>query len=128
MFRQFDTHKAIQAAGVLLRFEKNRMSYLRLLKLLYIADREFIRDSGLPLLGSRAVAMEHGPLHSDVYNLVKGIHENTSLWSRFFRQADTRWKLSSSRTMAFFRNTKLKVSRRYQRSMPPSRTGKFAIK
>ena len=84
MFRQFDVQKAIQAAGELLRFERNRMSYIRLLKLLYIADRDAIRECGMPLLGSRAVAMDHGPLHGDVYNLVKGVHENTAMWSRFF--------------------------------------------
>src|SRR5438552_16937913 len=84
MFKHFDIHKAIQAAGVLLRSERNRMSYIRLLKLLYIADRDSIRETGLPLLGSKMVAMDHGPLHSDIYNLVKGIHEQTPLWSRFF--------------------------------------------
>jgi uncharacterized phage-associated protein len=84
MVRQFDVQKAIQAAGELLRFERNRMSYLRLLKLLYLADREAIRERGLPILGSRAVAMESGPLHSDVYSLVKGIHESSAVWSQFF--------------------------------------------
>ena len=84
MFKHFNPHKAIQAAGVLLRFERNRMSYTRLLKLLYIADREAIKDHGLPILGSKAVAMDHGPLHSDVYNLIKGIHEKTPIWSRYF--------------------------------------------
>jgi uncharacterized phage-associated protein len=84
MFRHFHVQKAIQAAAELLRFERNRMSYIRLLKLLYISDREALRESGLPLLGSRAVAMDHGPLHSDVLNLVNGIHEYTPLWSRFF--------------------------------------------
>ena len=84
MFRHFDPQKAVQASGVLLRFERNRMSYIRLLKLLYIADRDAIRETGLPILGSKAVAMDHGPLHSDVYNLVRGIHEQNHLWSRFF--------------------------------------------
>jgi len=84
MFRHFDVQKAIQAAGELLRFERNRMSYIRLLKLLYIADRDAIRESGMPILGSRAVAMDNGPLHSDVYNLVRGIHENTATWAQFF--------------------------------------------
>ncbi|MBI3469609.1 MAG: SocA family protein [Planctomycetes bacterium] len=84
MFRHFDVHKAIQVAGVLLRAERNRMSYLRLLKLLYIADREALRETGMPLLGSKSVAMDNGPLHSDLYDLVKGIHENTPLWSKFF--------------------------------------------
>ena len=84
MFLHFNPHKAIQAAGVLLRAEGNRMSYLRLLKLLYIADREAIRDSGVPILGCKAVAMRDGPLHSDIYNLIRGIHEQISLWGRFF--------------------------------------------
>lgn len=84
MFGHFDPHKAIQAAGVLLRFERNRMSYIRLLKLLYIADRESIRETGFPLLGSKSVAMDNGPLHSDVYNLIKGVHEQTPMWSKFF--------------------------------------------
>ncbi|MBC8868014.1 MAG: DUF4065 domain-containing protein [Planctomycetes bacterium] len=84
MFRHFDPHKTIQAAGVLLRRERNRMSYLRLLKLLYIADREALREHGMPILGSRAVAMDDGPLHSDIYDLVKGKHEQIPLWSRFF--------------------------------------------
>lgn len=84
MFRHFDPHKAIQAAGVLLRHERNRMSYIRLLKLLYIADRDLIRETGMPLLGSKSVAMDNGPLHTDIYNLIKGVHEQTPLWSKFF--------------------------------------------
>lgn len=84
MFKHFNLHKAIQAAGVLLHFERNRMSYMRLLKLLYITDRETIKEHGLPLLGSKAVAMDHGPLHSDIFNLIKGVHDKTSLWSKFF--------------------------------------------
>lgn len=84
MLQHFDVQKAIQVAGELLRFERNRMSYIRLLKLLYIADRDALRECGMPILGSRAVAMDNGPLHSDVYGLVKGIHERTAIWSQFF--------------------------------------------
>ena len=57
MNKHFDVQKTIQAAAELLRFERNRMSYLRLLKFLCIADRDSIRESGMPILGSRAVAM-----------------------------------------------------------------------
>src|SRR5262245_9212871 len=67
MLRQFDTMKAIQAAAVLLRFDDGAMDYLRLLKLLYIADREALRETGRPISYSRTIAMDNGPLSSEVY-------------------------------------------------------------
>jgi len=73
MYFQFGTTKLIEAAGVLLKCRPNRrMSYLRLLKLLYIADRESLKETGWPVVGTEPVAMEHGPVHSKVYDLVKG--------------------------------------------------------
>ena len=58
MFYPFKIDKAIQAAGVLLNeHQRGQMEYLRLLKLLYIADREAIAETGQPIVGSRVVAM-----------------------------------------------------------------------
>lgn len=86
MYRRLNTRKAAQAAAALLRTEPNdRMAYIRLLKLLYIADRDQVAKTGMPILGSRPVAMAYGPLHSEVYNLVQGEHEDVSLWSSFIR-------------------------------------------
>ena len=81
---RFDATKAVQAAAVLARLEGKRVSRLRLLKLLYIADRESLRQRGSPLLGSKAVAMDNGPLHSDVYDVIKGTHSASPKWSRYF--------------------------------------------
>ena len=86
MVFRFGTHKVIQAAAVLLRLERGRMSYLRLLKLLYIADREYLSATGRPIIGTRLVAMKQGPLHSEVYDLVKGGHSDEPLWARFFQK------------------------------------------
>ncbi len=87
MFR-FPIRKTIEAAGVLAGFEHSlRISRLRLLKLLYIADRESLKETGRPMLGVKAVAMDHGPLHSEVFDLVKGEHIQEPAWSRFFRNA-----------------------------------------
>ncbi len=80
---RFDAEKAVQAAGVLLRNEGKRMSRLRLLKLLVIADRKCLEDTGRPILGSKVVAMKNGPLHSDVYDLIKGSHQQEPVWSRY---------------------------------------------
>ncbi len=43
MFCHFDPDKAIQAAAVVMRYHGKRISRLRLLKLLYIADRTALR-------------------------------------------------------------------------------------
>lgn len=78
--------KVIQAAAVLLRFERTqRMGRLRLVKLLYIADRESLQETGHPILGRRTVAMDHGPLHSEVLDLINGQHVDAPRWSEFFR-------------------------------------------
>ena len=84
MFLKFNTEKAIQVAGVLLREEGKSMTRLRLLKLLLIADRQSLRETGRPILGSRIVAMDNGPLHSDVYDLIKGAHNSAPAWSAYF--------------------------------------------
>jgi uncharacterized phage-associated protein len=86
MFFRFSTRKTLQAAGVLLRLSRDRMSLLRLLKLLYIADREHLRKSQRPIVGTRPIAMKNGPLHSEVYNLIKGEHLDEPLWSEFIRR------------------------------------------
>jgi uncharacterized phage-associated protein len=79
----FDEKKAAEAASVLLRFEGDKMEYLRLLKLLYIADRESIGETGEPISYSRSMAMDYGPLSSEVYDLVKGTREDQAVWSAY---------------------------------------------
>ena len=69
----FDLDKTIQAAAQLLRLEMGQqMSRLRLLKLLYIADRESLRDTGWPITGDSVIAMKHGPVLGTFYDVIKG--------------------------------------------------------
>lgn len=84
---QFDLMKKIQAAAVLVRLAGGRIERLRLAKLLYIADREALVERGCPIVGGRAVAMEYGPLHSEMLDLIKDRHDDDSAgaeWTRFF--------------------------------------------
>lgn len=78
---RFGFEKKIQAAAAVLR-GRGHMDRLRLLKILYIADREALGERGVPILGGRAVAMDHGPLHSDIYNMIKGEDEREAAWSK----------------------------------------------
>ena len=83
---RFKPVKAMQAAAVLLDAERTRqMSYYRLLKLLYLADRRHLKETGRPITGGRTVAMDQGPLSSSVYDLIKKEHSAYPEWSQFFR-------------------------------------------
>ena len=79
---RFDLEKAIQASRELLRLEGKPMGRLRLLKLLYAANRRCIRQTGFPMLMARAVAMDNGPLHSEVLDAINGQYHR---WGEFFR-------------------------------------------
>ncbi len=46
MHLRFNFEKSLQAAGYLLELHGDRMEYVRLLKLLYIADREMMAEAG----------------------------------------------------------------------------------
>jgi uncharacterized phage-associated protein len=88
MLGAFTAEKVIQAAGILLKAtEPHRMSRLRLLKLLYIADRESIQRSGRPITGDDAVAMDHGPVLSRTYDCIKGGDAATGEWEKFIRRS-----------------------------------------
>ena len=80
-----DTRKAVEAAAVLLRLIPHKeMGCKRLLALLYLADRESLAKHGRPIVGGRLVAMKYGPIHDEVYNLIKGGHWDSQKWSGHF--------------------------------------------
>ena len=91
---RFRFEKTLQAAACLLRLEPSRsMSYMRLLKLLYIADRESLKETGAPVTGDRVVAMKQGPVLSETYELIKGEHLRYAEWERAFKREGYRIEL-----------------------------------
>lgn len=89
----FDIDKAIQASAAFLRQAKDRrMTRLELLKLLYIADRESLRETGAPVTGDSAYAMKNGPVLTTIYDLVKSNGEaaQQSKWDTFLRSTGPR--------------------------------------
>jgi uncharacterized phage-associated protein len=48
------------------------MSYLKLIKLLYIVDREALIRWGRPVTTDRYASMDQGPVVSHIYNLITG--------------------------------------------------------
>lgn len=60
----FNEQKAAQIAAWFIDQEGGSMPHLKLIKLMYLAEREAINRYGFPLTGDRLVAMPHGPVLS----------------------------------------------------------------
>jgi uncharacterized phage-associated protein len=66
---RFNEKKATQVAAQLLRLRGGRMSYMKLIKLMYLADREALLRWGRPISTDRYVSMDKGPVLSRVLDL-----------------------------------------------------------
>jgi uncharacterized phage-associated protein len=82
---KFDSLKTTQAAAILLSLAGRVMDRMRLLKLLYIVDRELLAERGRTLTGDSAVAMNYGPVLCHTYNLVKGCENSPDDWNKYIR-------------------------------------------
>ena len=91
MIIKINKQKAIEATGILLRLTKYRkMDRKRLLALLFFAERETLLKTGRTMIGGRISALPFGPIHSEVYDLIKGGGHGQSDWSRHFENEDYR--------------------------------------
>ncbi len=69
----FNERKVAQMAAFFLgQLPERRMAHLKLMKLLYLSDREAVRAFGRPISGDRLVSMPHGPVLSQTLNLMDG--------------------------------------------------------
>ncbi len=76
--------KTAQAAALFLLKAGGPMPHLKLMKLLYIADRESYRLRGSPITGDAMVSMPHGPVLSRTLDLMKGEADPASAgWSNY---------------------------------------------
>jgi len=83
---RFDPLKTTQAAAVVLKQHGGVASRLRLLKILVIADRETLAETLKPITADDLAAMDHGPVPSFTYDMLKGTSFHSGLWSRFIAQ------------------------------------------
>lgn len=115
----FDFRKALQAAAVLARREPSRtISRMRLLKLLYIADREALKEIGRPITGDRLAALENGPVLSGFYDIVKGESQRSAVFEEHFAGIGYQVKLAKSPGMGALNRWEIRkltaVSDRYR--------------
>jgi hypothetical protein len=62
--------KSTQAVARLIEKSGGPIDYLRISKLIYLADRQSILERGIPIVGGRYFSMRKGPTISEVMNFV----------------------------------------------------------
>jgi len=75
----FNERKAAAAAAFLLDHEGGTMDYMRLVKLLYLAERESLARLSHPIAGDVYSALDQGPILSRVLDLCK--YKSTGPWA-----------------------------------------------
>lgn len=68
----FNERKAAQAAACLLHWAGGRLPVLKLMKLMYLAERESLKRFGDSITGDAFVSMPHGPVLSMTYGHLNG--------------------------------------------------------
>ena len=77
----FEEQKTAQAAAYLMSLRDGQMPYMKLIKLLYLADRQSIVETGYPITGDLLISMDRGPVLSNVLDF---IHYGTSdAWKQY---------------------------------------------
>ena len=73
---KFREDKASQVAAIFLKLRGGRMNHLKLMKLLYLAEREALIRLGRPIIFDYCVSMDHGPVLCQTLNLLHGESES----------------------------------------------------
>ncbi len=79
----FNVNKTTHLAAHMIERSGGSLNILKLVKLLYICDREFMKAHAKPITFDRFVSMPHGPVLSSTYDLMTGcgMPENQEVWN-----------------------------------------------
>jgi uncharacterized phage-associated protein len=79
----FDSRKAAQIAAYFLSKQPS-MEKLKLIKLVYLAEREFVGRYGHPMIYDELYSLPHGPICSNALNAING-EVDQDYWSQFLK-------------------------------------------
>lgn len=84
----FTARKAGQMSAYFARRQGGKINVLKLMKLLYLADRESMALYGAPISFDQFVSMDHGPVLTRVLNLINGTYHERVLadWEQWMSQ------------------------------------------
>lgn len=78
----FNVRKAAQVAAYFALRSGGTVNVLKLVKLIYLADRRFMEKFDFPMLNDELVSMDHGPVNSRTLNFINGTTPDAG-WDRF---------------------------------------------
>lgn len=93
----FSEQKVAQMAAYFLQKRGGRMAYIKLMKLLYLADRESMDRYSAPISHDSHVSMAQGPVLSTTLNLITGQIESPA-W-RSWVTSEAKFEVSLSREL-----------------------------
>jgi hypothetical protein len=78
-------NKLVQIVNYVLAKYDYKLNYTKLIKLLYIADRESLRRWDFAISGDKYCSMEQGPVLSGLYDFIRDRNDvNQTQWNIFF--------------------------------------------
>lgn len=83
--RNYD--KLFDATAYILYLNDKSMNYTKLIKELYFADREALRQKGFSITGDKYYSMKEGPVLSSLLHLIKGsypVQDVQNKWNNIF--------------------------------------------
>lgn len=79
----FNVRKAAQVVAFFAREEGGAIHVLKVVKLVYLADRQNMAEYDFPICGDKLVSMDHGPVDSMTLNYVNGMVQTKDGWDDF---------------------------------------------
>lgn len=80
--------KAAQAAAQLVKFHGGQLNTMVLIKLLYLADRKALLETGYPITGDGMVSMPLGPVLSTIYDWIQYGFDKTNPWYEYLTERE----------------------------------------
>lgn len=101
MIHHFNEEKATQVAAFFSERSERQINYTKLMKLIYLVDREAFKNWGRPIVGGPYAALDQGPLSSPAYDAVKAPPSSVKfpLWTSVFKKAG--YDLEQMRSIEF---------------------------
>lgn len=79
----FNARKAAQIVAYFANMDDGNIGVMKVVKLVYLADRECMEHYGYPMLNDRLVSMPHGPVNSITYDHIGGMAGDVGEWNEF---------------------------------------------
>jgi uncharacterized phage-associated protein len=79
----YNARKAAQVAAYFAKAQGGKINVLKLVKLIYLADRLALETFESPILADKFVSMDHGPVNSITLNYVNGLSDDRDEWAEF---------------------------------------------